>query len=302
MKSDRNDSEKVPLKKALLWIFFSALAVSGSTWLCFLYYQHVRDLHANDDTFKIVAIVQTSSQQEILKTVYLAELLDLSLDKPVNLYSFNTKDARRKLLSNPLIRQANVKKIRPGTVYIDYALRQPVAFLADFTNTAIDVDGYTFPFKPFFTPKKLPEIFLGLLERAEVSLNKEKIWGESIKDKHMLLALSVLDYISTNYRLESLHIRRIDVSRAFAPSCGQRQIVIALEDQIEKEMNGKSILFILPRILRLSSKDYEQGLANYKILRSELMKKSMPDSEGPIVKIPAVVIDLRLSNLAFMSK
>ncbi len=41
-------------------------------------------------------------------------------------------------------------------------MRTPYAYIGEFANTAIDKEGYLFPFRPFFTPKNLPILYIGL--------------------------------------------------------------------------------------------------------------------------------------------
>lgn len=293
-----SQQKKIPFKKALGWILLSTLIFSGSVILGYLYFQHVKENHANNDAFNIIAIIQASSHHEALNTAYLAELLDLSIDKPTNLYKFNSKEAKRKLLSSPFIEQVELKKVRPGTLYINYEMRHPVAFLSDYTNTAIDSKGVLLPFSPFFTPKVLPEIYLG------ISLNLEKTAegnGENVNQSQMDLALNCLQYLSQYCCPPNVMIKRIDVSQAFAPSYGLRQIVITMEETVEQKQNNKNVLHILPRILRLSTKEYKQGLANYSMLREHLVKEDRLPSETSVVKAVPLFIDLRLPHLAYYS-
>src|SRR5579872_2269935 len=112
--------------------------------------------------YRISAIIQTGPEKEALKTAYLAELLGLSADWPTQLYALNVKKAENLLLASPLISSAKVQRLSPSTLYIDYEVRKPVAWLADFNNTAIDAEGHLFPVDPFFPPKRLPELYLGV--------------------------------------------------------------------------------------------------------------------------------------------
>ena len=285
--------QKISFKRACTLIFLSVVVMSASVGMAWGYYRYIKDTHANNDAYRIVAIVQSCSASEMLKTVYLAELLDLSIDRPTNLYRFNTKEGQRRLLASPLIKDATVKRVRPGTVFVDYSLRQPIAYLVDYTNTVIDVDGYLFPFKPFFTPKNLPEIYLGLSQNGDAV--PENIWGEPLKDRRLELALSLHNYITVNYCSDKTNVRRIDVSKAYAPSYGQRQIIVVIEEQVEKEM----FLRFFPRILRLNTENYIQGLANYDVLRQELLKR---DIATDVTRKPSpIIIDLRLSQLGYIS-
>src|SRR5262245_27517132 len=136
---------QLPLRRALLWIAVITCLVSGSTGAGIWYYLHVKKIRMQDDAYRIIAIVQSGPQKETLRTVYLAELLSLSVDQPTNLYQFHLETAKKKLSASPLIKSAEIKKMKPGTLLIEYTSRAPVAFLGDFTNTALDDEGFLIP-------------------------------------------------------------------------------------------------------------------------------------------------------------
>ena len=178
--------------------------------------------------------------------------------------SFDPLLAQKRLLSCPLIKEAKVKLTSPETVYVDYTVRQPIAWLYDFENIALDEEGYPFPVSPFFTPKRLPEVYLGI---------RNFYWGRPLKERNAELALTILQLLN---RL-SLQVKRLDVSKAFLPSLGRREVVLILEEQ------G------FTKSLRLTPKNVAQELGNYLELRS---------------KLPAVpqIIDLRIPQLAFIQE
>lgn len=302
-----NSSSQIPLKKALLAIILSVVIVSGSSFFSYFYYARHKEARKLDPKNHIVALVQTSPDSEGLKTVYLAELLGLSIDNPINLYAFNSKEALDKLLASPVIKEAKITKISPGTLWVDYSLRKPVAILGDYSNTMVDREGIPFPIKPFFTPKRLPEIFLGRLDEEatdEVNTGSEKgfSWGTTIHGKRLRLAFAILDFFTQQCCDEITRLERIDVSKAFALSYGQRQIILVLEDNCEKKINGLPVLCTYPRMLRLDSDDYEEQLRRYMVLRTYLHQKEAQAFEQTKEAVHAkpMVIDLRITNLAFM--
>lgn len=289
------NKEFIPFKRAMAIIALSVGIFLSGIGLALLYYRHIRELYAHNEDYQIAAVVQTSTSKELLKTVYLAELMDLSIDQPVNLYKFSTKEAKRKLLKSPLIKDAKVTRIRPKTIYVDYQIRQPIAFLIDYSNTAVDAEGYLVPFSPFFTPKNLPEVHIGLQSKS-----LENVWGQAVKDPRLQLAFSLMEYLTKHYCSGETLLRRIDVSHAQSLSCGQREIVIMLEDQVERAAQGKAVLCITPWILRLDVKDYEAGLSRYAVLRQQVLKEMVVAGEGVIRQSP-LIVDLRLPHLAFLS-
>ena len=308
MRDNRPKDDIIPFGKAVFWIFLSTLIITGTAILVWVYFKHIENLRGNDDKYRIIAVVQTGPEKEALKTVYLEELLDISIDKPANLYSLDTREAQKKLLASPLIKKASVKKMNPGTLYIDYSIRQPVAYSGDFTNTAIDADGILIPFKPFFTPKKIPEIYVGLHNDDEAiskPLNMEEIWGMKLENKKFALAFEMLDSIANSCCLQTSHIRKIDVSRAYSDSYGQRQIIVVVEDWFEKNHDGRSILCIFPRILRLSTNNYRQELFDFTLLREYLQHQELQqivDSSQAVVRTEPMIIDMRTPQVAFLKE
>lgn len=246
------------------------------------------------EKYRIAAIIQTGPEKEALKTVYLAELLGLSADQPTQLYALDLKKATQKLLSSPLIAHAKIKRMPPSTLYIDYEVRKPIAWLADFKNMAIDKEGFLFPVVPFFSPKNLPEIYLGL----------PSAFSAQVKGPSFQLALQILHFLETAPWKEGLHIKRVDVSNAFAPSLGQREVVLFTEEELSFRGEAHEVLCIFPKILRLAPKDYTQQLSNFFSLRRTMMedyRRQLADIKTGGKFAPRIV-DLRIPQLAFVEK
>ena len=140
-------------KNALAVILLSLLCTTGIALVGVWYWQKVQKKQEEDPQFTIVALAQSTTSVDPLKSAYLAELLGLSTDQPQNLYAFDRKAALAKLEGSSLIKKSTLTKVKPGTLLIEYEVREPIAFSGDFSNTAIDEEGFLIPFKPFFTPK-----------------------------------------------------------------------------------------------------------------------------------------------------
>lgn len=243
--------------QALGWIVGSLLIVPGA------FTKVVRMFWTSPHHIDYLCrVVQTGPQKEALKTSYLAEVIQLSADRPLLARRFDTIFAQQRLKASPVIKQAHVKVIKPDTVYIDYTVRQPIAALFDFENVALDEDGVPFPIVPFFTPKKLPEIILGV---------KTFAWNTPLKDEKTQAALHLLKMMLD----QSLNVLRIDMTTSNALSLGKREIVVIVEE------NGFS------KYLRLTPKNLTQELGNYLELRKTLPAETQ-------------VIDLRIPQLAFI--
>lgn len=277
---------KLSLKSAIAWVVCSTLLISGSAIAGWLYLLRMKDDHIHSDQYRIVAIVQTTPDKEALKAVFLAELLGLSVDNPVNLYQFDTEEATQKLLNSIIIKEAIVKKVRPGTVYVDYVMRTPMAYFGDYRNAVVDSEGVLFPISPYFTPKKLPEIRLGIVKDEEYGKTD---WGARYQeDRRFQLAKDILSVMEKSCRERAIYLKRIDVSKAFISSYGQREIVVVLEEGEEKEENGRFVTVMYTRFLRMNVDDYERGWVNYLALRNRLED------------LKTVIIDFRISHLAFV--
>ncbi len=297
---------QLSLPVALGWIVASMLVFSGGGYaLCKRYYS---PSIASAPFSVISALVQTGPQKEVLKTEYLAELLHLSNDSPCRVDTFNLTKAQEALLASPLISKAEVKLIKPHTLYVDYTARQPLAWLEDYPNVVIDKEGVPFPFTPFFAPKNLPALYLGLApfgEAPEETYKPLVKWHKPLQGKAVDLAFTILNCLTDLAVCDQFVVKRIDLSSAFAESYGMREIVITTEDSFTLRLCNKDVQCIIPRFLRLSTKNYAQELGNYLKLREVLLAEeqktlSLLEPSAPIVRLKEKILDFRLQQLAFI--
>ncbi len=278
---DDHHSERIPVKKAFLWVFLSILAISGTATFGWLYYLHWKEALQTNNKYLVTVIAQTAPHNQHLDNSFFAEVLGLSVDYPTNLYALNNTEAENKLRSHPLIKKAKIEKVAPSTLHIDYELRNPVAYLGDFVNVALDEEGVMIPFQPFFTPKKLPKLYLGLDDSIQ--------WGDTLSSHQYRICCELLN----QFQEHSIEVKSIDVSRIEASSYGPREIIVLIEEKIETE--GRFML--APRYLRLNHLDYKTVLANYFQLREHnLAHSSLSDT----LRQPVATIDLRIKDLAFI--
>jgi hypothetical protein len=261
-------SPHMPLSRALSWIFLNVCLVSGVAWTCFGVYTYLWEARRDDPRYHIASIVQTGAEKEALKTSYLEEILGLSKENGQNLYRLDLKSAANQLLACPLMEEVSLKRIPPGTLYIDYTVRSPCAFLGDAANTAMDAKGVLFPFHPFFSPKKLPILVLGVGK-------EDLIWGKKIENSKYLLAFEVLKELER--RKNQIQVVKIDVSKADAESLGKRQIV-AIVNNREKGIEHTLIL---------NGERYAEGIERYETLLNLTLDSFQ-------------VVDLRLDQLAYL--
>lgn len=293
------------MRQALFCLVGSTVATLVFSVGGYFGYQNWKHRRMSAERFQVTAIVQTGPEREALKTVYLAELLGLSVDAPKNLYTVNLKQAEKALLSSPLIQRAYLKRIPPGALYIDYEVRKPIAWIADYKNTAIDREGYLFPVAPFLSPKEMTEIYLGLppFGAPEDSYGRRGgLWRTPLQNRYLNLALELLQTFEGSPWKEGLRIKRIDVSNAFAPTLGRREIVLFTEEEFSVRQSEKELTFIFPKILRLAPRDYAQQLNNFFALRKTMVedyrKQLASADEGG--RFAPRIVDLRIMQLAFV--
>lgn len=204
-------------------------------------------------------IAQTGPQKEGLKTDYLAELLDLSYDRPKMM---SCEEAKTLLEKSPVIKTVAVSLLGTDTFLIDYTLRRPKFLFLDVNNCALDEEGRFFPLAPFYTPKNLPELYLGLdtLPPLNTSLDETK----------MRIAKALAEKIGDP-------LMRIDLSHMSEPTLGKREIVVILRSHQNVHT------------LRLPTSGYEEQMERYFSLREKISDRTL-------------TIDLRLSRLAYLQQ
>ena len=288
---------KLPLIEALSWIIGVTLVFS--VVMHKVIQVTFSRAHGNKTTKEayINYIIQTGPYKEALHSDYLMEILGLSTDCPVSYASFNPEVMQKKLLHIPIIKEALIKKIKPNSVFVDYALRKPVVWAVDFVNAALDREGTLFPMHPFFSPKKIPKIYIG--KAGLDSLNGLK-FGHSLQGPSLTLAFLVLDYLQEVGK-DLFFVKKVDVSNAFIKNLGKRELVVIIENEIYVQNQVKPI--VSTHFLRLSPRRFQEEISNYKKLRSFLLEAERQEA----VTLPSAnnslkpkVIDMRLEQLAFV--
>jgi len=245
------------MRRVLLFatIIFVTLCMASGVYFYRLY-QERRAYRIAGIPIQIIA--QTGPEKEALKTDCLAELIGLSCDEGSG--DMNEKKAQERLLASPVIKQAQVKRVTPGVLSIDYSLRKPYVFLADYENIALDREGYSFPFSPFYTPKNMPSVYLGL----------SNVQWKSPVEKYAL-AFEILSFLEKE--MDLFKIELLDISQAEHASLGRREVTLII-----REEKGR-------HYLRLTPLSYKEELSRYFQLKG---------FEGD------QIIDLRLPKLAFI--
>ncbi|MFI5334800.1 MAG: hypothetical protein ACHQT8_06550 [Chlamydiales bacterium] len=265
--------------RAIFFLLLSTLVISGSGYFAIQQLFKKRGVAKKSKSNTITRIVQTGPKKEAIRTAYLAELLNLSQDRPVSTLHFKSMKAEELLLRSPVIKTAEVKVADPETLYIAYTVREPVAKLYDIENSALDEDGYLFPLSPFFAPKILPEIFLGLPQVKNLH------WKVRIDHPNFKMGVELLRLLASAPYRDLFLVKRLDISQASHPSFGKREIVLLIEERFQKKTPVQVFL-------RLTPKNTLQELSNYLELRKELARMEETRKE--------IVVDLRIPQLGFV--
>ncbi|NGX30459.1 MAG: hypothetical protein KR126chlam4_00995 [Candidatus Anoxychlamydiales bacterium] len=290
-------SKKLTKSRAFFWIIFSTLIISGFNYVVITKIKKYRQTKFIAEKYNIKTIYQNKKNVN-LDVNYLAELIDLSFDKPTNIFTFDENEATKKLLKSPIIVDAQVKKMKPDCVFVDYTLREPKAELYDFENTLIDKDGYIFPKDPFFKDQNFCKIFLNLDEFKGF---------EKIDTKEAKLALDILNKLKASGFSDLVKIAMLDTSRAYLQSYGKREIVLQIDEMVTINKKLKKTQFVFPKILRLSNTNFLEQISNYASLRKKIIKDyenqaSNFETTLDIVRFNPKTIDLRISKLAFIDQ
>ena len=220
---------------ALVCILLSVFFIAGPASLGFLYKKWRLENKKRDPAFIIEGIVHISKGNFSLPTQFFQNQLNLSNE---NLFCFNCP----KTVDNSIIEWAQVKKIYPNLLYIEYKPREPYARVVDLKEGLVDDRGVLFPKNNWNNVTNLCEVRLGLETVA---------WGDVVDKKKFILAKEIMSEILCS---------RIDVSKAFLQNLGQREIVLQLDRNI---------------LLRLNPSNWREGVERWFLLREQPLKDNM---------------------------
>ncbi len=214
-------SHRLSIKSSIVLILFSL-------FLCFLpilvvikTIQNREEKKIESDLFELKAIIQTGPRKRALPSQYLLQQMGISNNTHKNIYSLDVDKLKKMLISHPVILDAMVDIIPPDTLYVDYTVRDPKLVLGNWENTAVDTDLTFFPLYPYYTPKKLPKVFIS-------DINEVK-WGEKSRSSELNLTIELVKNWEDPLYSRGIAIREVDVSHAFIPKLGDREIVFLLE-------------------------------------------------------------------------
>lgn len=192
-------------------LLVSIALVSGIPWGAYVAYELYQHKLEQDSRYTLKALVCKCLTPLSLPHVLFSEYLGLSVDRPINLYKVPLKKGEKSLMELHVFKKVSLKRIPPSTLMIEYELKKPLFLLSGLSNTAIDQEGYVFPYYPFFSPKKLPEL----------KVDKSVKWGDKLDMTQVIAILEKVKELKYPLKL-------IDLTHAKSDSLGEREIVLKL--------------------------------------------------------------------------
>ncbi|MCY3975297.1 MAG: hypothetical protein OXF02_07145 [Simkaniaceae bacterium] len=207
---------------------------------------------------RIETIIQTGPEKEALRSDYLAELIGCysGASSP----RFTLKNVRESLMRSHVMETVRLAWAGKEALTIDYSVRKPYLYLAEYRNAVCDRKGYPFPLFPFRKRERLPSVYAGL-----TSLR----WGRPPQSYSRIRQF--LEYLEKETDFFSMAV--VDMTRADHPSPGRREITVEIPYE-------RGTVF-----LRLTPVGYREELVRYRRL-------SLPEGD--------MVVDLRLKDTALI--
>ena len=251
-------------KRALLIMGIMTFLCSGSSIAAFFWWKQQQEARRADPRYAITELVCHCYRGQELPKDYLQALLGLSKEKPGNLFDFSLQEGINHLLASPWIASAELVKVPPGTLVLQYAVREPLAALGDFSGALVDEEGIIFPQEPFFSHRRFVVVYLGWKSRVA--------WGDPISNPKLVAAYHLLALLDRH----SLPVESIDMTHTNDLSYGQREVIVYLREP------EKVKLRLFPGNL--------QALNDYHVLRKQKLFHQERATE----------VDMRLPDLAYI--
>lgn len=156
----------------------------------------------------------------------------------------------KKLKAFPIFKTIEAEFTKEGQLLVNYHLRNPHFSLKDYTNCGVDEEGFIIPLTSFYTPKKLPQIYLGLEELSFTKSHDTQI------------ANQIIDFFRKN-RLDQLTVSLIDLSKTNRMLKSHKEVIVIIEFLDKKHY------------LRIHPENVDKALARYISLFKEPSVKSI---------------------------
>jgi hypothetical protein len=204
-------------------VIVSILCIAGA---CSFFLQFSQK---KDNNSQIVKLVLKQRGEDSLPLPLFAEMLSLSCDHSLSYSDFNIQNSEEALRLIGIFKKIKLRKYKPETVVVEYELYRPSYIWGEYTNTLINDQGLLMPYFPYFTPKKLPTLYLDS-ERSQT-------YFEYLQKLHAFVSKG--------------NIEMVDLRGMNAISKAKRQVILQLNQEGEVH------------ILRLDPVFIEEQFSNY---------------------------------------
>lgn len=194
---------------------------------------------------RLTTLIQKTPTIQTLSPRFFSNYLGLNpCGKNIDIRKLDITKINKKLKQFPIFKNIHAEFTKDKELLLSYHLRNPCYLLKDYSNCAIDEEGYVIPLNPYYSPKKLPYLYIGI---AELS------WSQSY---HIDLAHQVVDFF-INHKIDQLSIAMIDLSRMRSNIKSHHEVIVTVEflDKVH--------------YLRLNPANIEKALTRYVSLFKE---------------------------------
>lgn len=213
------------LLNKLLVIFASCCFVSLPAYL-FLFGQK------NYASTTLTTLIQKTPTIQMLSPRFFSNYLGLNPSgKNIDIRKLDISKINKKLKAFPIFKTIEAEFTKEGELFVSYHLRNPQFRLKDFTNCAVDEEGFVIPLSSFYTPKNLPHLYLGLQEL------------DFSKNHQINLANQIINFFVIN-NLDQLSVTLIDLSRLNSKLKSHQEVIVTIEF-----LDKKHFLRIHPQII-----------------------------------------------------
>lgn len=171
-KSIFSPGPKYSVLTAFTVIFLSAL-ICVPTFCLLLFPNQALISKTKDYPIKNLFLKPTSLHK--LPGIVFSELLGLFADESTSLQSFSITQAENTLNRLGIFSSLSIKKVPDYKgIAIFYALKEPIAYVANQSNMLFDLEGDLFPCLPYFPSLNLPQVFFPEHDLSSSNIPKEK--------------------------------------------------------------------------------------------------------------------------------
>lgn len=213
-----------------------------------------------DKVFLLRTIIQKTTTINPLSPRFFSDYLGLSPSgKALNLHKLDESKIQKKLQEFPIFKTIQAQLSEQGELLVSYELRKPIFILSDYGNLGLDAEGYILPLKPYYSPKILPQVYLGI-EHFQ--------WNHKHPISH---ALEVLSFFQKQHN-DAFSIQTIDLSRLSHKIPAHREVIVTMVF-----LNKKHYLRLHPDRIEMALKRYIHLFTEAK-LQSQLAKSFIFDA------------------------